>query len=804
MELPKNYDSKESEKKWQEYWEKNNIYKFDKNSKKPIYSIDTPPPYASAGHLHVGHGLHYTQFEIIARYRRMNGFNVYFAPGFDNNGLPTEKYVEEKYNISKAKTTKAEFRKLCRKESAKVEKIYAEKVFKALGHSYDWSLLYTTIDSEAQKVSQKSFLDLVKQGDAYRTEEPTLWCTYHQTALAQAEVEDIKRNTKLNYIYFRLKDSNEKIEIATTRPEFLPACVGIFVNPNDKRYKKLVDKKAIVPIFGQEVKIMKDEKVDKDFGSGIVMICTFGDTTDIEWWKKHKLDLRVCITKEGKLNELAGKYKDLTIEEGKNEIIQDLDKQGILIKQENLEQTVGGCWRCNTPIEFIVTKQWFIKALNYKKELIAQAKKINWYPEFYRKRFEDWTTNLAWDWCISRQRFYGVPIPVWYCKKCNEFILPEENQLPIDPEQNKPSKKCKCGSNEFIPDKDVFDTWMTSSMSPEIAIKWLEEPKEFKKRFPMSLRPQAQDIIRTWAFYTILKAYLHFKDIPWKDISLGTFILDPEGRGMSKSKGNVVWVDDLLERFDVDTFRYWVGTASWGSDLAFKENDLIAGKKFLTKLWNASKFTLMHLEDYKGKKPKLEMMDRWLLSKINNVIKESTENFDKYNTNESKKIAEIFFWHTFCDNYLEIIKDRIYNPEKRGKAARESAQYTLDYTLLSMLKLFAPIIPHLTEEIYHLFYAKKEKKKSIHISDWPKFDKKLEDKKAEKIGDSMIEIIAVVRKYKSDKNMSLGAEIKELVIDTKEDLNEVLDDLKAVTKAEKISIGKGNIKVNDNVRIKIV
>ena len=802
MELPKNYDSKESEKKWQEYWEKNNIYKFDKNSKKPIYSIDTPPPYASAGHLHVGHGLHYTQFEIIARYRRMNGFNVYFAPGFDNNGLPTEKYVEEKYNISKAKTTKAEFRKLCRKESAKVERLYADKVFKALGHSYDWNLLYTTINPESQKVAQKSFIDLVKQGDAYRTEEPTLWCTNHQTALAQAEIEDLTRSTKLSYVYFKLKDSNEKITIATTRPEFLPACVGIFVHPNDKRYKKLVGKKAIVPLFEQEVKIMKDEKVDPEFGSGIVMICTFGDTTDIEWWKKHKLDLKICITKEGKLNGLAKEYEGLTIEEGKNRIREELDAKGLLIKQENLEQNVGSCWRCNTPIEFIVTKQWFIKALDYKKELIKQARKINWYPGFYRKRFEDWTNNLAWDWCISRQRFYGVPIPVWYCKKCGKVLLPEEKQLPVDPEQDKPLKKCSCGS-EFIPDNDVFDTWMTSSMSPEIAIRWLEEPKEFKKRFPMSLRPQAQDIIRTWAFYTILKAYLHFKDIPWKDIALGTFVLDPKGRGMSKSKGNVVWVDDLLERYDVDTFRYWVGTASWGSDLPFQEKDLVAGKKFLTKLWNASKFALMHLEDYKGKKPKLEVIDRWLLTKINAVIKVSTENFDNYNTSESKKITELFFWHTFCDNYLEIIKDRMYNPDKRGEKARESAQYALYYSLDILLKLLAPIIPHITEEIYSLYFAKKEKKKSIHISDWPKFDKRLEDKKAEKMGDNAVAIIAAVRKYKSSKNISLGAEIKELVIDTKENLKDVMDDIKATVKAEKISKGKGNIKVNDKIKIKI-
>jgi len=498
MQLPKHYEAKEVEAKWQKYWEKEKLYKFDRKSKKPIYSIDVPPPYASAGHLHVGHALHYTQFEIMARYKRMNGFNVYFAPCFDNNGLPTEKYVEEKYKISKKDTTRAEFRKLCRKESAEVEKAYADKVFRALGHSYDWDLLYTTISPEAQKVAQMSFLDLYEKGECYRGEEPTIWCTHHQTALAQAEVEDVQRKTKLNYVNFELADGDQ-IEIATTRPEFLPMCVGIFVHPDDKRYKKLIGKEAIVPVFGQKVKIRADEKVDKEFGSGIVMVCTFGDNTDIEWWKKHKLDLKMGMTVDGKLNELAGKFKGLSLEQGREEILEELKRENKLVKQEELEQTVGGCWRCKTPVEYLVTKQWFIRTLKHKKELIKQAKKVKWYPSFYFKRFEDWTNNLGWDWIISRQRFYGVPMPVWYCSKCGEFFLPDKKNLPVDPSEDKPKGKCKCGSGDFDPELDVFDTWMTSSMSPEISARWLEKPEQFKKLFPMSLRPQSHDIIRTWA-----------------------------------------------------------------------------------------------------------------------------------------------------------------------------------------------------------------------------------------------------------------------------------------------------------------
>jgi valyl-tRNA synthetase len=328
--LEQNYNAEQVEKKWQKYWEEQGINNFDYKSAKPIYSIDTPPPYASSGHLHVGHALHYTQFEIIARYKRMRGFNVFFPPCFDNNGLPTEKYVEEKFKISKKDTTRTAFRKLCLEESRRVEKDYADRVFRRLGHSYDWSLLYTTIDPEAQKVSQRSFVELVNQGDAYRSKEPTLWCTYHQTALAQAEVEDAQRGTTLYYVDFELIESNKananknkKISIATTRPEFLPACVGIFVHPDDKRYKDLVSKKVKVPLFNQVVEVREDEKVDSLFGSGIVMICTFGDKTDIEWWKKHNLELKIIVNADGSLNELAGKYKGMSFAEAINQLLRN-------------------------------------------------------------------------------------------------------------------------------------------------------------------------------------------------------------------------------------------------------------------------------------------------------------------------------------------------------------------------------------------------------------------------------------------------------------------------------------------------
>lgn len=789
MQLEKRYNAKEIEKKYREFWEKNKIFKFDLKSTRPVYSIDTPPPYASSGHLHIGHALHYTQFELIARYRRMKGFNVYFPPCFDNNGLPTEKYVEEKFKIQKKDTTRAEFRKLCLKESRKVEKVYADMVFREIGHSYDWDLLYTTIDPESQKVSQTSFVDLYEKGLVYRSEEPTLWCTHHQTALAQAEIEDVERSTTLSYVHFDTEDG-KKLEIATTRPEFLPACVGVFVHPEDKRYKNLVGKTAIVPLFNLKVPIIADKDVDVGFGTGIMMVCTFGDNADIEKWKRLKLPLIMIVTEDGKLNEKGGKYAGMTLDDAKQAIIEDLKKEGKITKQEKLQQTVGTCWRCNNAVEFIITKQWFIKTLEFKDELIKQGRKINWYPSFYRVRFEDWTKNLAWDWCISRQRFYGVPMPIWYCKKCNEIIVADKEDLPVDPTETKPKKKCECGSTDFIPEEDVFDTWMTSSMTPQIAVRWLEDNKRFKKNFPMSLRPQAHDIIRTWAFYTILKSYLHFKEIPWKDIALGTYVLDSKGKGMHKSKGNVIWTHQLLEKYNVDVVRYWVGTAKWGEDLPFQEKDFVAGQRFLTKLWNSARFCFMHLKDFDGKKTNLEVIDKWILTKLNEVIQKATEKWDKYDSSEAKKFVELFFWNDFCNNYLEIVKDRLYN-EKRGIKAKKSAQYTLYTVLLDILKLFAPITPFITEELYQVYFKKHEKIKSIHITEWPKIDVK--DKKAFDIGELAVYAIQKSRQAKSDKNLSLKSPLKNLFIKgkiSKQDFESVKEDLIASTQAEKISYEK--------------
>lgn len=783
----KGFDMKAIEEKWRRYWEEEKIFKFNPKSGKKIYSIDTPPPYASSGHLHVGHALHYTQFEMMARVMRLLGKEVYFAPGYDDNGLPTEKYVEETLGISKGKVSREKFRKICLEESRKVEEEYSNKVFKKLGHSYDWDLLYQTISPEAQKVCQMAFLKLVKKGNSYRKEEPTIWCGHHETALAQAEVEDLTRKTELNYIWFDVADSNEKVLIATTRPEFLPACVSVFVHPNDKKNKHLVGKELVVPLFGHKVKVKADEKVEKDFGTGIVMVCTFGDSTDIEWWKKHKLELRAILNLDGTLNSLAGKYKDMKLEKAREKMLDDLKAEGKLEKQESLEQTVGSCWRCNTPVEYIVTKQWFIETLKYKKELIKRGREVKWHPEFMRVRFENWVKGLGWDWCISRQRPYGVPIPVWYCDKCGFVLVAKENEIPVDPMEVK--KKCKTCKSEMRPESDIFDTWMTSSNSPEVAARWLEDPSRYKKIAPMSLRPQSHDIIRSWAFYTILKSHLLFNRIPWKDIMIGTFVLDSEGKGMHKSKGNAIWADELIDKYGVDAFRYWAGSAGIGIDLPFDEKELVAGQRFITKLWNASKFVFMNLKDFDGKKPgHLKKMDLWMLSKLGETLDRVRKAYENYNIAGAKREAEGFFWQIFADNYLEIVKRRVY---KGSGDEKKSAQYVLYQSLLGILKMFAPITCFITEEIYQEWFKKFEGEKSIHISSWSL----VEGKSDSKLGDKFVEVLGRVRGLKSKGKRAMNSPIR-LVLDKKDYslLEDVMEDLMGVTGAVDVKGGKFGVK----------
>ena len=679
-----------------------------------------------------------------------------------------------------------EFVDLCLKT---LEEIRPDFVYdwKRIGISADYNIFYTTINRHSQKISQRSFVELHKMKRIYRKRAPFVWCPECQTAIAQVEMKDSERESKLVYMKFDTS-LNEQIAIATTRPELLPACVAIHIHPDDKRFKKFIGAKAKIPFSNREVKITANKDVDMAFGSGIVYHCTYGDMDDVKWMEEFKIEPIEIMNKDGTLNEKAGRFKGMHVKKAREAVIKALEEENRIAKIEPINHVVNVHERCETDIEILTTDQWFIKYLDLKNDFIKYGKKIKWYPEHMRARYENWIKGLKWDWNISRQRHFGIPIPVWYCRKCNEIIVADEKQLPVDPLVEKPLKKCKCNSNEFVGEEDVLDTWATSSLTPDIAIELFEDKKIYKSLFPMSLRPQAHDIITFWLFNTVVKSYFHHKDIPWKNTMISGWALDPHGKKMSKSKGNVIDPREMIAKYSADSLRFWAAGSRLGDDLPFQEKDLVTGNKFTTKIWNASKFAFMHLADYKGQKPqKLEIMDRWILSKLSRVAKTATEKFMDYEYSHTKLETETFFWHTFCDNYLEIIKDRLYNADKRGKEARLSAQYGLYQALLTIIKLMAPIMPFITEELYQLYYQKYEKTKSIHLAKWP--DIKMIDEHAEHIGDFVVQVIEYARKQKSEKQLSLKTPIKKLTIKAKieeKDFDEVEAEIKAATSAESI------------------
>jgi len=762
MELPKHYNSKESEERWHKFWESEGIFEFDTNDKSSEkYLVDTPPPTVS-GNMHIGHAFSYSQQDFIVRYKRMKGYNVFYPFGTDDNGLPTERLVEKLKKVKSTRMARADFIKLCQDTLLEIKPEFI-KNWKKIGQSCDFTKSYSTIGKHAIKTSQKSFLDLYNKNLVYQKEAPSMWCVNCQTAIAQAELEDKEIPSKFNNIKFKIKETNEDIIIGTTRPELLPACVCIFVNPKDERYSNLIGKTAIVPLFGQEVKIYEDESAQIDKGTGILMICSYGDRFDVDAINRYKLEPRICFTKYGTLNELGGDFKDLKIKEAREKILDKLNEESLLVSQKDIVHAVNVHDKCGTEIEFLTTKQWFINIIDNKDRFLVAGNQIDWHPEQMKVRYDNWVKNLNWDWCISRQRHFGVPFPVWYDKEGN-VIIANEDDLPIDPEKQVPEGY---SFEDLTPEMDVMDTWATSSVSPQIVANWIKDEDSekynmiFEESFPMTLRPQAHDIIRTWAFYTIVKSLYHNNSIPWKEIVISGNVSDPKGQKMSKSKGNVVDPAHIIEKYSADALRFWAAGSKLGEDLNYNEKDLVTGQKTVTKLWNASKFALMHLEDYDSyDKEELRLVDRWALSKLNKLIKFVTGSFDNYQYSRVKLEVDTFFWSTFCEFYLEIVKDRLYNPEVWGVEARKAGQYTL-YTLLSsILKMFAPFMPFITEEIYSLYFSEKDKNKSIHISKWPLVDESLNDEKSEIIGDLLIKIIQDVRKAKTEKKLSMKAPIQ--------------------------------------------
>lgn len=783
MELPKRYDPKESEIKWQKFWEEKGIYKFDPNSDKEIYSIDTPPPTVS-GKMHMGHAFSYAQQDFIVRYQRMKGKNIFYPFGTDDNGLATERLIEKMKKIKSTKMDRKEFVKVCLETLKEIRPQYIQD-WKNIGMSCEWDKFYTTINEHCQKISQKSFLDIHKMDRLYQKDAPTIWCPECQTAIAQVELEDIEMDSTFNDIIFKV--DGKQLIVATTRPEMLGACVAVFVNPTDERYAEFIGKFAKVPLYDHEVPILADEKADPEKGTGVVMCCTFGDQTDIEWWAEHDLPLRVVFEKNGTMNEVSGKYNGMKIRDARKQIIDDLKNENLLIRQKQIKHNVNVHERCKTDVEFLKTKQWFIRYLDLKEEFLELGNKINWYPKHMKVRYDHWIQGLRWDWCISRQRHFGVPFPVWYCEKCGNVKLAEEEQLPVDPLVDKPLSKCECGSTEFRPEKDVLDTWATSSLTPQLSIELMDKNAQGKV-FPMDLRPQAHDIITFWLFNTVVKSKLHKESIPWKNVMISGFVLDPHRRKMSKSLGNIVEPQKVIEKFGADAMRFWAAGSKLGEDLPYQEKDLVTGQKLITKLWNACKFAFMHLKDFELEEVELEEFDKYMLAEMDKIVKICTVNFDKYEYSKTKSETEKFFWGMICDNYLEIVKDRLYNPDRRGADSRKSAQYTLYHMMLNTIKLMAPIMPFITEELYQAFFKKYDKCESVHVSAWPDFNEV--DDSLKILGETVIYAVDMARKEKTSKNLSLKTPLKKLIVKSKLDKNEwkkVYNDVKAATGAEELS-----------------
>lgn len=786
--LDKKYNPTETEPRIRKFWEENKIYEFNLDASGEIYSIDTPPPTVS-GKLHIGHIFSYTQAEMIARYKRIQGYNVFYPFGFDNNGLPTERLVENELKIKAKDLPRSEFNNRCHDIIGKYENDFKE-LWSSLGFSCDWTRLYKTISPLSQRISQKSFIDLYNKGKVYLEESPVLYCTNCQTSIAQAELESKDIKSTFNYIKFFA--DNEILEIATTRPELLNSCQAIFINPKDKKNNHFIGKKAVVPLYNFKVPIMSDDNVDMDKGSGMVMCCTFGDTTDLEWYKKYNFSYKKTINSKGIIEDNVEYISGLTIKQARKRIISLLEENGLLIKSISINHTVSVHERCSTEVEILPSKQWYIDVLSSQEKLLNLADEINWYPSHMKTRYITWVKNLKWNWCISRQRYFGVPFPVWYCADCGKVILADEKELPINPIESPPNHPCTCGSTHIIPETAVLDTWATSSVSPLINGHWKENDDITDKIIPMGMRTQAHEIIRTWAFYTIAKTYFHLDRIPWKDIMICGFVLARKGEKISKSKKNSKTdPNQLITTHFADSIRYWTASAKLGTDTTFSIDDLKISKRFITKLWNASKFSLMHLENYTHQKCDYILpQDQWIIDKLNSTLQTASTYLDNYEIGLARNTIDNFFWNDYCDNYLELVKDRLYKPEIHGHENRKSAQFAIYTTLLGILKAYSIFTPFITEEIYKNYYQEHEKEISIHLLKWE--TKNSTNKNSLQLGTYIKQILSEVRKYKTEHSLSMKHELNKITITLptpyQHPLTKVLPDLQAATHTKNITI----------------
>jgi valyl-tRNA synthetase len=757
--LPKRYNFREVEPKWQKWWEENKLYAFDRSDRsKPTYSIDTPPPYPS-GELHVGNALNFSYIDFVARFKRMRGFNVLFPQGWDCHGLPTEVRVERALGKTKKEIPQDEFLKLAREFTLKwIEPMRA--ALKALGCSIDWSTEYMTMDPDYWRRTQLSFVLMYRKGLIYRAEHPVIWCPRCETAIAEAEVEYVEAKRELHYYKFRLKGGGEVL-VASTRPELLAACVALAVNPSDSRYAPYVGRTAVVPVYGHEVPVIADEEVDPSFGTGVVMVCTYGDKVDVKWQKKHNLPVRVVVDERGRMTEAAGPLAGMTIGEARAKIIELLKSEGAYVKTELVDSSVGTCWRCHTPVEILPKKQWFVKTRELANAVLEAARKIEWIPPHAYKRLEDWVKSLDWDWVISRQRVFATPIPAWYCRRCGYTLVAEPEWLPIDPRRDPPKiDRCpRCGSSEFVGESDVMDTWMDSSITAAVHAGWPDSMDE--RLFPADLQPNGYDIIRTWDYYLLVRGIALFEKAQFKAALINGMVRGTDGRMMHKSYGNYVSLLDVVEKYGADAFRLWVATAAaTGSDVRFSWEGVDYAKRFLTKLWNAARFIEMALT---GFDPSCEvrsyrLLDRWIRGKLEELTRTVTDSLERMDFMGASTSLIEFAWHVFCDHYLEAVKYRVGDAGESGAAARKTL-YNVFLRLLQMLSVFAP---HIAEELYHRLYAARVGWKSITVSPWP--EPQPYSKEDVERGEVVIKTIAAIRRAKSGRSVPLSAELPAVAI----------------------------------------
>jgi len=794
MTLAKQYDPRTAELALQADWDATGLHHFGADDDRLVYAIDTPPPSVS-GHLHLGHVYSYAHADFFARFRRMNGDNVFYPMGFDDNGLPTERLVERLRGVRAADIGRAAFIRECLAVGEAAERDY-EALWRRLGLSIDWRYTYRTIDEESRRVAQWGFLDLLRRGLAYRQQSPTIWCPECRTAIAQAELNDLERQTTFYTLTFGLDEGT--LPIATTRPELLPACVAVFVHPDDARYRDLIGRRALVPFFGQDVPILADPAADPRKGTGAVMCCTFGDTADVAWWRAHNLPLIEAIDRDGRLTDAAAPFAGLTTDAARREIAAALARRGLLLDAQPLSQTVRVHERCDTPVEYLTSQQWFIRVLDDRQAFLDAGERIAWHPAHMGARYQQWVENLSWDWCISRQRYFGVPFPLWYCAACGELMLPDEADLPIDPAEQQPQRPCACGGTEFRPETDVMDTWATSSLTPQIVGRWLSDPALYRRVFPMALRPQAHEIIRTWAFYTIVRSHYHAGELPWTNVAISGWGLAPEGtQKLSKSRGGgPVGPMEMLDKHSADAVRYWAAGAGLGRDAVIDEDRIESGDKWVTKLWNVARFAERFLAGYA---PPAEMpagattADRWLLARTGQLAAAVTRAFEQYDYATARSEIETFFWRDLADNYLEMAKKRLYD----GGEGYDGARFALYHGLLTMLKLLAPLLPHVTDTLYRALFAATDGAGSIHAATWPQLGDRFDNAEALRAGETLRDIATAVRRYKSERGLSLGAEVGALhVAGGDAALRGATADLLSITRARAVYFdGDGEVTV---------